>query len=311
MTMATKQKKNKISLALRPINEHRIRIIRILVQVISFGLINGAVFGLGRMAVILPIEFPTGGPFSTVWNAFEALQYAVTFGMFPYLAISIFILVGTIFGKTTCGWICPFGAAQDMFSYIPIKKKKVSRPTNKSLGKIGLVLVVFIILMSVIIGASWANSDPHTKTAWGAARDMPFSTIDPVSTIFATLYYYLKWGIQGESVGAEIGQWQFLFFLRLAILLIILVLITLYPRAYCRWFCPTGVILGFFSKFSILGLKINKNRCTSGCNDCEKACPVQVSVLSYDKNITDKACTNCGECIDACKEGALKISLRF
>ncbi len=309
--MATKQKKNIVSVFLRPISEHRIRIIRTLVQVISFGLINGVVFGLGRMAVILPIEYPSGGPFSTVWSAFEALQYAITFGMFPYLAISIFLLVGSIFGKTSCAWICPFGTVQDMISYIPTKKKKVSRPTNKSLGKVGLVLVIFIVLMSVIIGTSYANSDPHSKTAWGAGRDMPFSTVDPVSTIFATLYYYLKWGIQGESVGAEIGQWEFLFFLRLAVLIFVLVMIILYPRAYCRWLCPTGVILGFFSKFSILGMKINKNRCTSGCDACEKACPVQVPILSYDTDITDKACTNCGECIDACKEGALKLTLRF
>ena len=307
--MATKQIKNKLSVALRPIANHRIRIVRILVQIISFGLLNGIVFGLGRVAVVLPIEYPTGGPFSTTWNAFEALQYAITFWMFPYLAISIFVLFGSIFGKTTCGWMCPFGFVQDMFSYIPTKKKKVSKPTNKTLGRIGLVLVIFIVLMSVIIGSSYNKTD--TKTAFGAGKDMPYSTVDPVSTIFATLYYYLKWGIQGDSVGAEMGQWQFLFFLRLAVLIFVLVMITIYPRAYCRWFCPTGVILGFFSRFSIFGLRINKNRCTSGCDSCEKACPVQVPILSYNKDITDKSCTNCGECIDACKEGALKLTLRF
>ncbi|MHA1224923.1 MAG: 4Fe-4S binding protein [Candidatus Heimdallarchaeaceae archaeon] len=93
--------------------------------------------------------------------------------------------------------------------------------------------------------------------------------------------------------------------------IVVLVLITLYPRAYCRWFCPTGAILGFFSKVSLIGIRINKNRCISGCDKCEKACPVQVPILSYDKDVTDKNCTNCGECIDACKEGALKLTFRF
>jgi len=310
--MATKQIKNKLTVALRPISNHRIRIIRLIVQFIMFGLINGLVFGLARSPVLLPIEYPTGGQFTTVWNAFEALQYAITFWIFPYLAIAIFVLFGTIFGKTSCGWICPFGLFQDLFSFIPIKKKKVSRPTNKNLSRIGLTLVGFILIFSFIIGVTYSrNPTDAQKAAFGAGKDMPYSTIDPVSTLFATLYYYLRWGMQSDSLGAEIGDWRFIFFLRLFILIAVLVLIILYPRAYCRWICPSGAILGIFSRYSLFGLRINKNRCISGCNECEKACPVQVPILTYDKDITNKMCTNCGECIDACKEGALKLTFRF
>ncbi|MCG3226376.1 MAG: 4Fe-4S binding protein [Candidatus Heimdallarchaeota archaeon] len=307
--MATKEIKTKITTALRPISEHRIKIIRTIVQIISFGLLNGAIFGLGRVSVLLPIEFPTGAQFGTTWNAFEALQYAMTFWIFPYLAVSVFVLFGTIFGKTTCGWVCPFGLFQDMFRVIPIKKKKVSRPTNKSLSRIGIGIVIFVLLMSFIIGLTYMRSG--AKTAFGTGKDMPFSTIDPASTLFASLYYYLRWGIQGTTLGAEMGDWRFIFFLRIIIFLVVLVLITLYPRAYCRWFCPTGAILGFFSRFSLLGIRLNKNRCIGGCNDCEQACPVQIPILSFDKDVTDKMCTNCGECIDACKEGALKLTFRF
>ena len=296
--MATKQLKPIFSTILRPFQNHRIRIIRFIVQFIMFGLLNGLIFGLARTQMLLPIAFPTGGPFSTVWNAFEALQYLLTAWVFPYLALSVFMLFGSILGKTTCGWVCPFGLFQDLFRLIPIKKKRVSRPTNKSLSRIGTAILVFILIMSFIIGITFNNSG--TKTTFGAGKDMPYSTIDPASTLFATLYYYLYWGMQNASFGAEIGQWKFLFFL-----------ITLYPRAYCRWICPTGVLLGFFSRFSIFGLRVNKNRCTSGCDSCEKACPVQVPILTYDKDVTDKMCINCGECVDACKEGALKLTVRI
>ncbi len=307
--MATKQIKPILSTILRPIQNHRIRIIRFIVQFIMFGLLNGLIFGLARSQIVLPIAFPTGGPFSTVWNAFEALQFALTTWIFPYLALSVFMLFGSILGKTTCGWVCPFGLFQDLFRLIPIKKKKVSRPTNKSLSRIGTAILIFILIMSFVIGITFFNSG--TKTTFGAGKDMPYSTIDPASTLFATLYYYLQWGMQEASFGAEIGQWKFLFFLRIIIFIVVLVLITLYPRAYCRWICPTGVLLGFFSRFSIFGLRVNKNRCTSGCDSCEKSCPVQVPILTYDKEVTDKMCINCGECIDACKEGALKLTIRI
>jgi polyferredoxin len=240
--MATKDIVSKISTALRPIGNHRIKIIRTIVQLIMFGLINGAIFGLGRTAVLLPIEYPTGAQFSIVWNAFEALQYAITFWIFPYLAIAVFTLFGTIFGKTTCGWVCPFGLFQDMFRVIPIKKRKVSRPTNKSLSRIGMGIVIFIVIFSFIIGITYSNSG--TKSAFGAGQDIPFGTVDPAATLFATLYYYLRWGLQTESLGAEMGQWNFVFFLRIIIFIVIIVLITLFPRAYCRWICPTGALLG-------------------------------------------------------------------
>jgi len=307
--MATKQIKPLLSRALRPFKDHRIRIVRFIVQFVMFGLINGMVFGLARIPVLLPIAYPTGGPFTLVWNAFEALQYLLTRWIFPYLALSIFMLFGSILGKTTCGWVCPFGLFQDLFRLIPLKKKKVSRPTNKTLSRIGLAVTIFILVMSFIIGLTYFNTG--SKTSFGAGKDMPYSTIDPASTLFGTLYYYLEWGMQSATFGQEIGQWSFVFFLRIIIFVAVLVLIVLYPRAYCRWFCPTGVMLGLFSKYSLFGLRINKNRCASGCDNCEKACPTQVPILQFDKDITNKQCINCGECVDACKEGALKLKLRI
>ncbi len=311
MTNKTKTKENKITLALRPVINHKIRIIRIIVQITMFALLNGLIFGLSRLDIILPIEYPSGGEFSTVWSAFEALQYGITFFTFPYLVISIFGLFGVLFGKTTCGWICPMGLFQDLFYYIPIKKKKVSKPTEKSLRGIAATIVVFALTFALIIGISYHRNGASGKEAYDQWGNMPYSVLDPVATLFATLFYYLKWGIQNDTLGAEMGAWKFWFVIRLIFFIIVLVLITIFPRAYCRWFCPTGLILGFFSKYSIFGLKINKNRCRSNCNLCERACPVQVKILEYDKNITDINCNNCGECVDACPEGALSIGFRF
>ena len=307
--MVTEQKKNTLNTVLRPIIDHRIRTIRTIIQLVMFCLINGLIFGLARIDLLLPIQYPTAGPFTAVWSAFDALQYSITFFMLPYLAISIFVLFGILVGKTSCGWICPFGLVQDLTSYGPTKKKRVSKPTNKSLSGGGMFIVILTLILALIIGITYDNTG--LKTGFNMWRDIPFSVIDPSATLFGTLYYYLKWGIQSDTFGAEMGEWTFWFWVRIVLLVITLILIAIFPRAYCRWFCPTGALLGVFSKYSILGLKRNPNRCPSGCVKCVQACPTQVDILKYEKEVTDSACINCGECIDACPEGALKLTLRF
>ena len=122
--MATKEFKLKLTTALRPILDHRIRIIRTIVQFIMFGLLNGLIFGLGRIAFILPVEFPTGGPFSTVWNAFEALQYAITWWMFPYMAISIFILLEPSLVKQPVVGFAPLVSSKIYSDLFQVRKGK-------------------------------------------------------------------------------------------------------------------------------------------------------------------------------------------
>ncbi len=310
--MASKQKESTtIKNVLRPIVNHRIRIVRLIVQIIMFTLLNGLMFGLSRTQFLLPIQFPTGGPFTTVWSAFDALQYTISIFMVPYLAISIFALFGAVVGKTTCGWVCPFGLFQDLFIYMPTKKKKVSKPTNKGMKNFAWTFVIISVIVSIIVGVSFNRAGESAKEAFGIWKDMPFSVFDPSSTLFASIFYYLRWGIQSATFGAELGEWKFIFWFRLFLFLITLILITIFPRAYCRWFCPTGALLGIFSRFSLIGLKRNPNRCPSGCDECERACPTQVPILSYGKEVADSACINCGECIDACPEKALKITLRI
>jgi len=44
-------------------------------------------------------------------------------------------------------------------------------------------------------------------------------------------------------------------------------------RPYCRFLCPYGVLLGFFSRFSWKGVRVTPDHCVV-CRLCEDACPV-------------------------------------
>jgi len=62
-------------------------------------------------------------------------------------------------------------------------------------------------------------------------------------------------------------------------------------RPYCRFFCPYGIILGFFSFFSKKYLKIHPTDCIQ-CKLCEDSCPVEAiehpSPLRYKTKIKDQ-----------------------
>jgi Fe-S-cluster-containing hydrogenase component 2 len=79
-----------------------------------------------------------------------------------------------------------------------------------------------------------------------------------------------------------------------------------YERFFCKYLCPTGALLGLFSKVSLLGIERDDNVCID-CGKCDKACPMSVGVSTLD-TVTASECISCNECVNACPaSGALEI----
>ena len=55
---------------------------------------------------------------------------------------------------------------------------------------------------------------------------------------------------------------------------------------------------------------VDWDKCT-GCGDCVGVCPVNVFKMTGDKSEPHRStyCINCGNCLDACKAGAIIISI--
>ena len=89
-----------------------------------------------------------------------------------------------------------------------------------------------------------------------------------------------------------------------AVMLIVLgVLAWRNGRTYCNTFCPVGTILSFLSRFSLLKIRFDAEKCKS-CSLCSKNC--KSACIDYKTHTVDASrCIVCGDCINACKHDAL------
>lgn len=76
-------------------------------------------------------------------------------------------------------------------------------------------------------------------------------------------------------------------------------------RAFCKYLCPVTVFLKPMSYFSLLRVKVDKDKCIS-CGACKRVCPMNVDMLDPSrKRENGTECILCMNCIDACPKHAL------
>ena len=189
---------------------------------------------------------------------------------FPSLVEFVTVMLLTIvMGRWFCGWLCAFGAYNDLIYFISRKvfkvKFKVNEKVDSILKYVKYVVLVFIIIVSWTMGSSiLASTSP-----WDA-----FGQITDLSTIFSSLL---------------IG-------------LILLVLITIgaffIERFFCRYLCPLGAVFSIISRFRIT--KINKPKADCGkCRACTNNCSMGLNLYKVN-GVRGGDCINCLKCTEVC-----------
>ncbi len=278
-------------------------------------LLNAAIFGVVPTGLLLPINIPEG-PYSVVSGAFYILQDFITGGAeqgpaIPFMAIASFFLIGAIFGRAFCAWACPFGFVQDLLAKLPIKSRRPNRQENRVMAYFGeffaVTFIVFAIGVAIIEGF---------KDQLGAFGDVVSAPLDPAATLFSAFPWWVIFGTFGLDVddvdlfedGNLLG-WDIIFWTRLLIFFVAILIPLFVTRAWCRWFCPTGAIMGRICQYSLVGIRRNISRCDR-CGKCEDVCPMGIRLLDYPaKRIMDRKCILCLDCKEACPHNAIELTI--
>lgn len=192
-----------------------------------------------------------------------------------------------IFGRAFCGWICPGGGLGECATYVQNKKAPGGK-LNWIKFFIWVPWIATIIILPLMMN--------------GIVK------VDP----FFHMVFESEWGVvKGVSVS---NPYAYFIYLPMVFLVFILA-VTSGKRGFCHyvcWMAPFMIIgrriRGLF-KYPSLGLKAKPANCVD-CKLCAKVCPMSLDVPAMVKggSMRNDECVLCGECVDACKKGALSYT---
>lgn len=183
-----------------------------------------------------------------------------------------FALLSILLPRFFCGFVCPLGTVQDIL-IIPSKKLKlesdINSKTNEKLSNIALFVLGTTILGTFLYRTIFCiRACPIIWTCAIGKLKMPILTM--------------------SLLGA---------FVLLAVCV---------SRAFCRYFCPYGYMLGLVSRWSIFRVKKELEVCND-CGACNKFCPMNIDIINSGEYITSSLCLSCLECLRTCNKRALKL----
>jgi polyferredoxin len=227
-----------------------------------------------------------------------------------YLSL-IVVVITVILGRVFCGWVCPLGTLNNIFSFM---KKQNRHSANINWNKAKYYILIFLIVSSIFTLQLTGLMDPMSLII----RSFTIS-IYPVFNYIVRAFFDTIYDLKPESI-VEISE-SIYSFLKESVLsfrqpyfnqnlfigllfLIVLGLNFVERRFWCRYLCPLGALLGVLSRYSIL-----KRTVSEGCNECGVCASVCQGNAYPDKrdNWRITECIYCWNCDDICPQNAIKF----
>jgi NosR/NirI family nitrous oxide reductase transcriptional regulator len=175
-----------------------------------------------------------------------------------YTLVSLVLIGRGVF----CGWLCPFGALQELLGQlshalgVPQWNPSVALERRLRLGK--------YLAAAAVLGLVIPAIDPS-----GVSIEIePFKTA--ITSKFARAWPYVLYA------GALLAIGLFS------------------ERAYCRFLCPLGGALAALDRLHLIDLLKRRPECGNPCHLCERSCPV--GAIEKTGKIVTAECFQCLDC---------------
>lgn len=190
------------------------------------------------------------------------------------MAVILWAYVGVtllIWGRGTfCGWLCPFGALQELASLLARKlgwrERHIRLRTDHLLKRVKYVVLAAIVL-AAFTSASWTEALVEVE---------PFKT--SISLMFQRSWPYVAWALLCIALGL------FVF------------------RGYCRYLCPLGAGLAVLGRVRLLNWIPRRAECGTPCQTCRHRCGYQA--IESSGRIDYAECFQCLDCVEIHQDAA-------
>lgn len=213
-------------------------------------------YALGQLSVVNVFTFTHAVMGDFRWELF--LMDPIIFILWGFTAASILLWGRGIF----CGWLCPFGAMQELINELARKLKIKQYELPFSVHE-RLWAVKYIILLA-LFGISLESM----ATAERYAEVEPFKT--------AILLAFQR-------------EWWFVTY---AVTLLFISIFT--RKVYCRYICPLGAALAIPTKLRLFDWLKRRKECGQPCQLCAVECEIQA--IHPDGTINANECHHCLDC---------------
>ena len=230
------------------------------------------------------------------------------------LLAGIALVLGFVFGRAWCGWLCPLGAMLDWIS-------------PRTMGRIELhktwrgikYILLFIIFFAALLGnLSLLILDPITilNRTFGSVFLPAFNVIIvavetvlyPIAPPLAPVFEIIEQNFRGTFLPAQQTFYQLGWMLAIVFAAII-GLNWVVPRFWCRYLCPLGAVYALQAKISWLRPRAVKD--CSHCAACMRVCPTAAITVTKSGFTVDPAeCVVCMDCVTECPEAVIAINFR-
>jgi len=225
----------------------------------------------------------------------------------------VLVVLTLILGRIYCSIICPLGVLQDVVAragrwWRGRRNKKARRGTysfspEKKWLRYG-VLVVAVAAFACGLMPLVALLEPYSAFGRIAAN------------LLQPIYLAINNGL--AAIAAHFDSYAFysadvwmrgLSTLLVAVVTFVVVAILAWRngRTWCNTICPVGTLLSFFSRFSLMKIRFDADKCRS-CSRCTRNC--KASCIDYRTHTVDYSrCVVCGDCLEQCEFGALSYAI--